>query len=689
MGLLGLVEEALAHGKTPFAYSAVEIEQCVAQLTDLRKFGHVGATSKRRQLIEQRTQLLAFGGMLAPALQQLFGVEQDVHPLGQEDADQLRVAHLALLALASAFCGVETLAVQLLDFFQQLGGTVDRTQRVGFQLFDAKREQNLGLAEQIAFGHVHLDQVGLELLGQLLQGRGDLGDRQNARHERAALECVQRALQIIGYRLGQLVLATREECAQGFQVGLGLITEDLQQLRIKHFFCTVGHIRRRNFLGADVDFFRFERLLYERLRLFRFSGLLAGNRQRLALCQRMGLGGQQVDVITLALGAGGILVNQCRHQRDDVVDDLEQRCISGHAAIKNPIQQILYRPGQLADDQGTNHAAAALERMERAAHFHQRITIFNVALPDRQVLTDGLQHFAGFFDEYLAQIFIDRLFIRRWWQQTRWNVASRRIDRLDRRSHDFRHGRLCVLLHCRWLHLHGGHLDLRQVQLGHLGLAPDGRACFQFELLERRVELRGKLAGRFFFGELLHRGQIEAQLENRFGGQRVGLVERGKCRVDVAKLGFTYAQIEVVGSAEIKVQLADGQLGHSGLRLNRLFMRLLVAEDFDVVQRIDQRSGLFQRRALLRLFTIQDRRARLERITKGFQALLGHIENDVTLGRMVFGETFQVVLDAGDSVGEGIQILPVRYGLTRQQLFLNVLVAGIQQGRGTRQRDHR
>lgn len=56
---------------------------------------------------------------------------------------------------------------------------------------------------------------------------------------------------------------------------------------------------------------------------------------------------------------------------------------------------------------------------------------------------------------------------------------------------------------------------------------------------------------------------------------------------------------------------------------------------------------------------------------------------------MILGQTLEVVLDAGDGVGQGIQALPVGHGLARQQLFLDVAVTGIEQVGGTLQRDHR
>ena len=42
---------------------------------------------------------------------------------------------------------------------------------------------------------------------------------------------------------------------------------------------------------------------------------------------------------------------------------------------------------------------------------------------------------------------------------------------------------------------------------------------------------------------------------------------------------------------------------------------------------------------------------------------------------MVLAQALQVILDAGDGIGQGIQALPVRHRLARQQLFLDIAVA--------------
>ena len=107
-------------------------------------------------------------------------------------------------------------------------------------------------------------------------------------------------------------------------------------------------------------------------------------------------------------------------------------------------------------------------------------------------------------------------------------------------------------------------------------------------------------------------------------------------------------------------------------------------QHIDIVQGIIERSGFVVGR-----WRIENRRFFLQRITQRRQAFFRDIENQIALGGMILGEALQVILDAGDGVGEGIEVLPVRHGLTGQQLFLDVAVAGIEQRGGAVQRNHR
>ena len=110
----------------------------------------------------------------------------------------------------------------------------------------------------------------------------------------------------------------------------------------------------------------------------------------------------------------------------------------------------------------------------------------------------------------------------------------------------------------------------------------------------------------------------------------------------------------------------------------------LVGDDLDFIKRIVQR-----RRRLLGSLRERENRLADQRITEVTEALLGDVEDHVALGGVIFGQALEVVLDAGDGVGQGVQALPVGHRLARQQLFLDIAVAGAQQFGGAFQRDHR
>ena len=80
---------------------------------------------------------------------------------------------------------------------------------------------------------------------------------------------------------------------------------------------------------------------------------------------------------------------------------------SRQRAIEQTVHQILDRPRELGEALRADHAAAALQRVERAPHGTQRVRIRRVAIPLRKILRDLRDFLAGFFDEDLDQLGID------------------------------------------------------------------------------------------------------------------------------------------------------------------------------------------------------------------------------------------------------------------------------------------
>ena len=80
---------------------------------------------------------------------------------------------------------------------------------------------------------------------------------------------------------------------------------------------------------------------------------------RQAFGQGMSRGGQQVDIITLALRLGGKLFDQRRHQCDHIQHHLLHRGARFDAAIHHTVEQVLDGPGQFAEHQRPHHTSTA------------------------------------------------------------------------------------------------------------------------------------------------------------------------------------------------------------------------------------------------------------------------------------------------------------------------------------------
>ena len=129
----------------------------------------------------------------------------------------------------------------------------------------------------------------------------------------------------------------------------------------------------------------------------------------------MRVGGKAIDIVALTLRLAGELLDQLWHQIDHLANQGLHRVACLNTAIQDAVEQIFDGPTQLPDDQGPDHTPAALEGMEGAPYFRQRLLVVGIGHPARQVFGDGLQHFADFLDEHFEQFFVDRLFICRRW----------------------------------------------------------------------------------------------------------------------------------------------------------------------------------------------------------------------------------------------------------------------------------
>ncbi|MNO61911.1 hypothetical protein D3C76_525720 [compost metagenome] len=278
VGALRLMEKRFADRQAALFHRTIEVEQGFTELVHRLQVSQVRTFAEGGQFVQQCTELLALARMLLPTSQQAFGVQQDVHALGQEVVDQLRVTLDPQAAARRVREGFQALGEQRPGTLDQGPGTGDFSQRIALELAQPKTKQTFGLQQHFNFVQVECDQVGFIFPGQFVQRRRQLGNRQDPGYRRTALERVQGALQLIAGRQREVFGGLVEKTVEAIQMGLGFLAEDFQQQRVE---------------GRDVQ------------------GVLVRCRG-FALGQGMGTGRQPIDIVTLALGIGGVFGHQFR-----------------------------------------------------------------------------------------------------------------------------------------------------------------------------------------------------------------------------------------------------------------------------------------------------------------------------------------------------------------------------------------
>ena len=116
-------------------------------------------------------------------------------------------------------------------------------------------------------------------------------------------------------------------------------------------------------------------------RWFFFDRLLAcrtlerqHRRVRVAFGKGVGTGDQQAD-IGLGLGADFELLDKVGHCGGSLLYEVHHWRRARQRSIDQAIEQVLDGPAVFADTLGANHAAAALERVERSAHRDEQLHV--------------------------------------------------------------------------------------------------------------------------------------------------------------------------------------------------------------------------------------------------------------------------------------------------------------------------
>ncbi len=366
----------------------------VAQVAHGRYTGHARAAFQRVQMPSQLVHWLC-RTLLDPLLQRLVrGLEELCRLLGKNRRDFRIVAGLFVrLFVVPRGCGTECrLRCGRLRFF-----SIGRLYRLA-QIIEVLDQWTIVVAlalriVDIADNRVdrcdciakrvdsRLIETGLVIVcpsHEPVQRRSDGNPAFYVRHVGAAMQCMARTVQLVGYGKRRLVLGARVDIVGNrFQVTRRFLGEDIVENRV--------HFRRRFF---------FDRRL-------RGDGP-DGQRGcvRIAFCKSVRARDQQVD-IRLWFAADLQLLDQFGHRLRSLQNKIDHRRSALERAVDQAIQQVFNRPAILPDALGAHHAAAAFQRMERAAHGYQPFDVVRHIGPVRQAPPDRRNLFLGLLDKQL------------------------------------------------------------------------------------------------------------------------------------------------------------------------------------------------------------------------------------------------------------------------------------------------
>ena len=204
-------------------------------------------------------------------------------------------------------------------------------------------------------------------------------------HVRAAVQRMAGTVQLVRHVVrGPVTGAGLDELPDRVQVPGRFLREDVEQHRVH--------------LQPGVLLLRGRRGRRER----EFRGV------RIALGEGRGARRDQRDV---GAGRGPDLefLDQLRHDLGRFRNERDHRRRTRERAVYQPVQQVLQVPAEFADALRADHAAAALQRVERAPHRDQRLHVVGVLDPLRQVAANRRDLFLGLLDEQLEQLGIEML----------------------------------------------------------------------------------------------------------------------------------------------------------------------------------------------------------------------------------------------------------------------------------------
>ncbi len=240
MAFPGQLQEPVAEAQAALIDRGIDRGQGPRQTVDFVQAGGAGAVGQQFQFVAQAGQLGGVARVRGPLLEQVVGVDDQVHALGQEHGQDMRIGALAVLVKGLAG------GQQARDQRRRVG----QGHRAVAQVGQAAPQLLVGFANQgdqfIVGAAAAVDQ----LLDQFLRRFRQLRHGVDLGHAGAALEGVQSAVHLVVHRMfGEVRIQGIQPLAHQRQIALRLAAEDVQQHR-------VGVFRRRFVAGAGRLFRR-------------------------------------------------------------------------------------------------------------------------------------------------------------------------------------------------------------------------------------------------------------------------------------------------------------------------------------------------------------------------------------------------------------------------------------------------
>ena len=223
-----------------------------------------------------------------------------------------------------------------------------------------------------------------------------LGERRRQRHRGLVPRHASAAQKRMARAIKRLVDCVRpgaarrlgEKLANHAEVAAHLLDENVREHRI-HAGSGAGALR----LHSDAQ---------------RLSGDARG--VGVTLGERLRLLHQQLHV-ELRRQARFELLQQLRQRRARFHGERDHARRRREGLVDELVQQVLDAPRKLADQLRADHAAAAFQRMERAARRDQRFGVRAIGCPERQIALNARDLFLRFLDEHLDELGVRAAFL--------------------------------------------------------------------------------------------------------------------------------------------------------------------------------------------------------------------------------------------------------------------------------------